>query len=260
MADRMAEALTLDSSRSAAVDVLTAPSEPEILAEPDDVLSDLLAAEPAVGLAPEDQRDVLLLDRLKREKTRHEKSASALGKDIERIEKRLIELGVELGLIDKRGRLDLGAVDDGQGFMVKPYEVRKVWPKYRIDPATDQPYTRDQLIDALHAAGLDHLVVETTAQYDWPGYITERVQEWRQAAGAAGLRDDQGRYTDLDGELLDAIEAKDPIADIYALPRALRVVIEPVDQIRLQFTRRAAPVPVAPAGDDAAGAETAAGD
>lgn len=246
--------------RTSAVDVLAPPPAPDTGAEPDDILSDLLAAEPAVGLAPEDERDVLLLDRMKREKARHEKSAKALSGDIERVEKRLIELGVELGLIDRRGRLDLGAVDDGQGFMVKPYEVRKVWPRYRIDPRTDQVYTRDQLIEVLRAAGLGHLVVETTAQYDWPGYVTERVRQWRQAAGAAGLRDDQGRFLDLDGELLDAIEAKDPVADIHALPRALRRVIEPVDQIRLQFTRRAIPAPAAPADGDGTDGEPAAGD
>lgn len=224
--------------RTSALDALTAPADAQDATEPADILSDLLTAEPAVGLAPEDERDVLLLDRMKREKTRHEKAAATLGKDIERVQTRLIELGVELGLIDKRGRLALGAVDDGHGFLVSPYEVRTIWPKYRDDPETDQPYTRDQLIEVLKANGLGRLVVETTAQYDYPGYVRDRVKAWRQAAGQAGVRDDQGRYVDLDGEPLTGSEAQDPVADIFALPRAVRAVIEPVDKIALQFTRR----------------------
>lgn len=244
---------TAAPARTSALDVLAPPSAPPVGAEPADALSELLAADPAVGLAPDDEADILLLDRLKREKSRHEKAAADLGKDIDRVQARLIELGVEHGLIDARGRLDLGAVDDGRGFMVKPYEVRTIWPKYRDDPDTDQPYGREQLIDALRAAGLAHLVVETTDQHGYPGYVRDRVKTWRQAAGQSGVTDAQGRFVDLDGEPLDVEEAQDPVADILALPRALRVVIEPVDKIALQFTRR----PIAPPAD--ASTEAAAG-
>ena len=233
------------TGRTSALDVLAPAPAATDAAEPDDVLSELLAFDPAVGLAPEDENDILLLARLKQEKTAAEKRAKGLTKDIERIQTRLIETAVEEGLLDKRGRIDYGAVDDGKGFTVKPYEVHKVWPKYRVNPDTDQPYEREHLIPALRAAGLGHLVVETTEQYDYPGYVRDRVTEWRQAAGAAGVRDPQGRFVDLDGELLDAEEAKDPTADIYALPRALRAVIEPVTKVDIQFTRRKIAEPAA---------------
>lgn len=258
MSTRMGEALDLaDRPASAAIDALTPPPDPTQDAEPADVLSELLAADPDVGLDDEDEAAILTLHRTVKLKGIHERKVAALGKEITRLTKQLIERAVELGLLNAKGRIALGAVDNGEGFMVKPYEVRQTFPKYREDPETGQPYTRDQLIEALKAHGLARLVVETTEQYAWPGYVKERVEKWQQTAGQAGVQDEQGRYLDLDGELLDAEEARDPLADVLALPRWLRVLVEPVDISRLQFTTSRITSPAADTSDGEAQASAA---
>lgn len=254
---RLGDALSeLSGDRTSALDMIVPPTEAPDATEPADALAALLAPETAPELSPDDRAALVRLDTWKRAKARHKKAYEALGKDIEREETRLIELAVELGLIDERGRIAFGSLDDGQGFNLNPFERRTIWPKFREDPDTDQPYRRDQLIEVLRDLGLKHLIVETTEQYAWPGYVRERVKAWRKRAGQNGVTDDQGRFLDYDGEVLSAEEARDPVADILALPAKLRAVIEPVDKIELQFTRRQQASPAVAASDAAQAAAT----
>ena len=235
--DRMAQALHR-TGRGAPVVDLVAPPVPTPEPELADTLAALLDTPDTGELTTAQKAKIVQLERLKRDKREHEAAAKALGPDIEALQTELIELAVEHQLYDARGRLALPDVTDGKGFLLHPYDQCKVWPKYRDDPDTDQPYGQQDLIEALRTCGLDHLVVERTASQAWPAYVRERVARWHQQCGETGVTDAEGTYLDLDGEPLTGEEATDPVADILALPAALRAVIEPVTAVTIMFSRR----------------------
>lgn len=232
--DRIAEALR-PTGRSAPVVELVAPAP---AADPADALADLLVSPDTGELTQAEKNKLVELDRWKRAKTNHETAAKVLARDIAKREAELIELAVEKQLYDAKGRLALPDVEDGQGFELHPFDRTMIWPKYRIDPETDQPYGPEDVVEALRACDLGHLIVEKTEQYAYPGYIRERVKMWEQRCGQAGIRDADGIYLDLDGEPISLEEARDPIANHLALPAKLRAIVEPSPSTTIQFTRR----------------------
>lgn len=234
---RMNEALRTSASTAPVVDLLVADLSAAVPAAPD-ALDALLTTPDDGELTDAEKAKIVQLDRMKRAKAEHEASAKGLAGPISALEAELIELAAEKQLYDKRGRITLPDVEDGHGFELHPYDQQQVWPKYRIDPETDQPYKPEDVVEALRAAGLEHLIVEKTEQYAYPGYVRDQVKAWRQRAGQGGVRDEQGRHLDAHGNVLIGDEAADPTADILALPPKLRAVIEPSTVTSLRFSRR----------------------
>jgi len=265
MADRnprasMADALHHRPGGSPVVDLIApAPDAPPDLP---DALSALLDPPPAPGHLGEYERGLVIrLARLQADKRRYKAMYEGLGPDIERLQARLIELAAERQLYSAKGRIALPAVTDEHGVELVTTDIRQIWPAYREDPDTEEPYQAEHVIAALRACGLDELIEERTEQFGWPRYVRERVKAWRARCGEAGVTDEAGRYVDADGVVLSDEERDDPLADILALPGPLRAVVEPVEQLRLQVGERRGSRRAVPAVDAAVdAADGAAGD
>lgn len=234
--DRMAESLQRDGRGAPVVDLIAPPVNDE--PEPQDALAALLHTIDTGELTETERAELVELDAWKRAKANHETAAKALGRDIEQRTTKFMELIAERQMYDAKGNPYLPDVSDGKGFELHPFFISQIWPKYREDPETDQPYQQEDLIEVLRAVGLDHLIVERTAQHAWPGYIREAVKAWRQRVGQSGVTNEAGEYVDAFGNVLTGEEAADPLADILALPPLLRSVIEPTVQHQLRFSRR----------------------
>ena len=215
--------------RAPVVDILAPP----VQADPDDALAGLLPGPAVEGEYTADQVNLILgYERMKRRRRLAEAEYKGLSAPIAAALELLIEMKAELGI----GRDDWVAVHDPAGFDVKPVEYRTIWPKYRIDPDTDKPYTRDQLVEALIACGYGDLIVTQPDGNAYAAMVRKRVKEWRALTGETGVKR-EGVFVDHDGTPLVGDELDDPTADVLALPRALRAVAEPTELLDIRPTR-----------------------
>lgn len=210
------------------------------------------------GELTEEQRALLLgHDRMKRRKAEAEATAKALVRDIAASLEKIIELKALLGW----GPKDWETLDDGQGFDVKPFEYRTIWPKYREDPETIAPYTAADVVEALRASGFGEIVEERPNSDAYVKLVRDHVKRWRQRLGkSGGLRDDQGRYVDAFGTPLTGAELDDPAADALGLPPELRRVMVPEERLDIRYTRREIESAAVAASDARDAAATVAAD
>lgn len=235
--DRMAE--PLQNGRGApVVDLIAPPTDDNDDAPPQDALEALLHTVDTGELTEAEKDKIRLLAQWKRARAEHKRKYEALGPDIDRLRQELIELVAERQLVDAKGRPYLPDVSDNQGFELHPYFTEKIWPKYRENPDTDQPFTQEDVVEVLRALGMDHLVVEKPESNAYSAYVRNQVKAWRKRVGQDGVTNEHGEFVDAFGNVLTEAEAADPLADILALPPLLRTVAEPVPQIDIQFTRR----------------------
>lgn len=254
--DRLAQALDRPTrGRTPVVDILAPPAAPN----PADTLASLLPDVHAHRGYSEEQLALLRNHaKAKRTKTMLETQAKALVRPIAAMLEQIIELKAEEGIAT--GDWD-ALVDDDSTFRLQPYEHRRVYPRYREDLETDQPYTVEDVCTALVGAGFGELVIERPDDKAYNALVADRVKRWRQIVGETGGRKIDGVFVDLDGTPLRDFEAADdPAADILALPVALRRVVEPVEQLDIRYRRTDNPdAPAQPSAPETAAEHSADG-
>lgn len=216
-----------DAARSAlagrggrsAIDVLLGTDA--AAAEPDDALADLLADD-TPNVTDVDRDELTELHTWQRERARHKAAYDALGKDCAKRTAELLERRIE------RGWETLPATVSGLGEPVQAFIRGTLYPKFRVDPETGDKFTRTDVVPALQAAGLHHLLRTDYDGEAFAAHVRKAVTDWRAEAGETGVTDAEGRMVDAYGYPLTEAEAHDPTADALALHPEIREFIEPV--------------------------------
>ncbi len=218
--DPLAARSTLDTrSGKSAIDILTGADA--ATAEPDDALADLLADD-TPNVTEVDRDELTELHTWQKERSRHKRGYDALGKDCAKRTLELLERRIE------RGWETLPATVSLLGEPIQAFIRGTLYPKFRVDPETGDKYGRTDVIPALRAAGLDHLIVESYDADAFADHVRTAVTNWRAEAGETGVTDADGRLLDAGGHPLTEAEAQDPTADALALHHAIREYVEPV--------------------------------
>jgi hypothetical protein len=224
------------STARSALDVLVPPVAPE--ADEPDALSALLpTAAPGVGsgLTPAQERLVIRYARTVARRGAAKREYDTLGPDVEKMREELFEMKAELGFARDEWPV---VVDLDRAEEISPHERSQIHPKYRTSTITEQQYEPVDVVRALRELEREELIGEVPERYAYPKAVRTWVKEWRVRAGENGVRDEQGRYVDAFGEVLEGADAEDPTADLLALPRPLRQVVEPVELPEIRLGRR----------------------
>lgn len=216
--DAARTALAGRAGRSA-IDILTGADAATV--EPDDALADLLT-DTTPNVTEVDRDELTELHTWQKERARHKRGYDTLGKDCARRTLELLERRIE------RGWDALPATVSLLGEPIQAFIRATLYPKFRTDPETGDKYGRTDVIPALRAAGLDHLIVESYDADAFAAHVRTAVANWRAEAGETGVTDADGRFLDAHGHPLTEAEAQDPTADALALHHAIREYVEPV--------------------------------
>jgi len=212
---------------TSAVDLL-APAPPG--GQASDAIDELLTGTPQ-AVTDRDRDDFRRLHRWQRDRAAAKAEYEALGGSIADLSK---------DLINRRNERDwrpLPTTVTDQGEPVRPYTRGTLWPKFRIDPYTGEPYTRADVVDALDAAGLGHLVETGYDGKAFAAAIRDQVKRWREQISETPLVNAAGEPVDAWDTVLTAEERDDPTADELGIHPALRPFITAVLLEEIRFTK-----------------------
>jgi hypothetical protein len=200
-------------------------------ADLDDTVARLLADTPEdTSVPPLDMAGLAKLQRLKAAKARYEAMAKTLGKAIDAMEVELVDNVLPHRSTDGRWSATVG---DHTGYL-----NTRLWPKRRTDESTGEPYTTEDLVSALRADAVDSLIAQSVNGQTLAAWLRERVERWDQVVSESGYRNECGELTDLDGQVLDKIEAADPTDPDLALPRHVRKILTVTAQMKISYRQR----------------------
>lgn len=195
-----------------------------------DALDELLTGTPH-GVTERDREDFRRLHRWQRERAAAKAAYEALGGSIATLTRELI---------DRRNERDwrpLPTTVTDQGQPVRPYVRGTLWPKFRTDPETGEPYTRADVAAVLGAADLGHLISTGYDSKAFAAVIREQVKTWREQSSETPLVNADGEPVDAWGTVLTAAEREDSTADELGIHPALRPYVTAVLLEEIRFTK-----------------------
>lgn len=179
---------------------------------------------------PLDMAALHQLNKLKAARTRYKRMYDALGPVVAELEAEVVENVMPHRAPDGRWSTTVG---DKTGYLSS-----MIWPKRQVDESTGDPFTTDDLIDALNADQHGHLVARQVNGQSLAAWVRELVDGWAGQHGEDGARNGRGELVDAFGNVLTEEESYDPTAPELGLPPHVRKIISLSTALKISFRAR----------------------